>query len=891
MRSHALIVLAVLAALLLTRLPILLAGPNLHLSLLMDDAGYYLEGARRAVEAHSWPTTDGIEPTNGFHPLYMLLLIAIQAIVGTDPHVVLPLVMTLQLCLGAAAMVLIARDAALRGAGSSALGVGLLLALNPGWMEHGLCGVENGLSSLLILIAVLRWERRFAPGAPPGTLRAWAVDGLLLGLAVAARTDSALFAAAYVTLGIRRSAQRPRLGAALAGAAVAALTALVVLGPWIAANLSRFGTLLPDSGLALRTRFEAEYGPPFTVASLRASLMILAFWWFRLLCSGGLVPLTGWGLGLALPIERWRSARVSRWMPWAVAAGCALTLLLRGNDTLDIRDVRTAGLEMVLGTLALAGGLCSARPRDVLQRPLWAMLGLYAALTIGAYSFGLRAFQPWYSTGLCLVAVLLPLGRVLGPALRGRASLDIVLLSLMAAQGLLRNRELLVRGARERIHPQYLAEGERLRERLHEFASSAAGPVHFACFDSGKLSYLVHPFPVTNADGVMNHRAALALANGQLDAYFASAGVTEILGEPKRIAEFSAISPFRSVPDSSLGRYLGMDVSRSCRGDHAEKGAGPGRVPPRNGRERVPSVVTRTDRTLFHTGRMRSMSKGKSHDRERRIDRVNWMEFAEAVPREMNTVLLPIGTLEAHGITSLGTDNEIPTRLSEAIAERLNAAVAPTIPYGVTAHLGALAGGTHVPATAFGDYVAAVIGTLAHQGFQNIIVMNGHGGNTDALRDATRRVHEDLGVYVAVFNWWIEMKPFVEESLGVPGGHAGADETAAMLAIAPDQVFPERWDPSLAFEHRDSLSAFPAPGSLLYYGGKRSDPVLDVRKAARFWERVVEHVGEVLEDLVARWNREGMPATQRRRVAERARKGADGRTAEAGAPKSAREKR
>ena len=96
----------------------------------------------------------------------------------------------------------------------------------------------------------------------------------------------------------------------------------------------------------------------------------------------------------------------------------------------------------------------------------------------------------------------------------------------------------------------------------------------------------------------------------------------------------------------------------------------------------------------------------------------------------------------------------------------------------------------------------------------------------------------------------------------------------------------------LAFAHRDSLTAFPAPGSLLYYGGKRSDPVLDGRKAARFWERVVEHTGEVLEDLVARWNREGMPATQRRRVVpERARRGANGRTTEAGPPRSAREKK
>ena len=555
-------ILAVLAALLATRLPILVAGPDAHLSLLMDDAGYYLEGSRRALETHSWPSTDGIEPTNGFHPMYMLLLIAIQAIAGTDPRIVMPLVMIIQLCLGATAIVLIARDVTHRGLGLPALWVGLLLALDPGWMEHGLCGVENGLSSLLILIAVLRWERRFASDDRSGTLREWAVDGFLLGLAVVARTDSILFVVAYLTHGIWRGARRYRPGVVLAGGVVAALVALVVLGPWIVANLSLFGALQQDSGLALQTRFGAEYGSRLSPASLRASLMILGFWWFRILWSGGLVPLTGWGLGLALPVERWRSVRASRWVPWAVAACCALTLVLRGNDSLDIRNVRTAGMEMALGTLAVAGGLCSARPRGESDRLLYRMLGLYGALTIVAYSFGLRAFQPWYTTALCLVAVLLPMGRALGTALRGRASLTLVLAILMGTQSFLVNRELLLRGARERIRPHYLAEGARLRERLQEFTSSAAGRVHFACFDSGKLSYLVHPFPVTNADGVMNHRAALALANLQLAAYFAKAGVTHIIGEPNRIAEFSAISPFRSIPDSSLSRYLGMETSR-----------------------------------------------------------------------------------------------------------------------------------------------------------------------------------------------------------------------------------------------------------------------------------------------------------------------------------------
>lgn len=258
--------------------------------------------------------------------------------------------------------------------------------------------------------------------------------------------------------------------------------------------------------------------------------------------------------------------------------------------------------------------------------------------------------------------------------------------------------------------------------------------------------------------------------------------------------------------------------------------------------------------------------RSKSQPRERRLSHLNWMEMGEEVPRRSHTLLLPVGTLEAHGITSIGTDNEIPARLSEALAERLNAMVAPTIPYGVTAHLGALAGGTHILTRAFEDYVAAVMTTMSHQGFSNIILMNGHGGNSEALREAARLVHEQTGAYIAVFSWWTECRGVSEEVLGVPGGHAGSDETAAMLAIAPEQVFPNRWDPSLAYEHRDSLVAFPTPGSLIFYGGRRSDPVFHTKKALEFWKRVVDHVGDVLEDLVVRWDREGWPAPRGRRA-------------------------
>ena len=99
--------------------------------------------------------------------------------------------------------------------------------------------------------------------------------------------------------------------------------------------------------------------------------------------------------------------------------------------------------------------------------------------------------------------------------------------------------------------------------------------------------------------------------------------------------------------------------------------------------------------------------RSRSAQKERRLSHLNWMEMGELVPRRVHTLLLPVGTLEAHGITSLGTDNVIPTRLSEALAERLNAIVAPTIPFGVTAHLGALAGGEASLRVKLGDALFA----------------------------------------------------------------------------------------------------------------------------------------------------------------------------------------
>ena len=52
----------------------------------------------------------------------------------------------------------------------------------------------------------------------------------------------------------------------------------------------------------------------------------------------------------------------------------------------------------------------------------------------------------------------------------------------------------------------------------------------------------------------------------------------------------------------------------------------------------------------------------------REMDRINWMEFKDFVPSKINTVLLPTGTLEPHGVINNGADNTAPFAMAKTIS-------------------------------------------------------------------------------------------------------------------------------------------------------------------------------------------------------------------------------
>ena len=106
--------------------------------------------------------------------------------------------------------------------------------------------------------------------------------------------------------------------------------------------------------------------------------------------------------------------------------------------------------------------------------------------------------------------------------------------------------------------------------------------------------------------------------------------------------------------------------------------------------------------------------------------------------RQIQTVLVPLGTMEAHGVTANGADILAPVAIAKQIAPKLNAMIAPVIPFGVTGGLDAYPGSFTIPEDAYRPYVRAALLGLAKGKFKNLILINGHGGGQTAILSAHR---------------------------------------------------------------------------------------------------------------------------------------------------------
>ncbi|MEW5806433.1 MAG: creatininase family protein [Acidobacteriota bacterium] len=239
----------------------------------------------------------------------------------------------------------------------------------------------------------------------------------------------------------------------------------------------------------------------------------------------------------------------------------------------------------------------------------------------------------------------------------------------------------------------------------------------------------------------------------------------------------------------------------------------------------------------------------------RKIIELNWMEFREIVPKKIDSVILPVGTIEAHGIIPLGTDVIIPEKLSEIIAGRMNMLIAPTVNYGITRSLLPYPGSMTVSPGSFANYVFEVCTGLVDGGFRKIFIMNGHGGQKDELRTLVRKLWDERKIFSAAISWWLLCEDIAEDIYGEVGGHAGLDETAAVLAIDEGLVHKKRLKKIKGMLLRNGVVAQPFPSSIILYKKGEGMPLFDKEKANLFFRRAADRVVEVMREIISGWRR------------------------------------
>lgn len=178
-----------------------------------------------------------------------------------------------------------------------------------------------------------------------------------------------------------------------------------------------------------------------------------------------------------------------------------------------------------------------------------------------------------------------------------------------------------------------------------------------------------------------------------------------------------------------------------------------------------------------------------------RWDELTASDWPTAMTRSSRTCILPIGILEKHGPHApLGSDLIHVREWAARAAKQEYAVVFPDFFYGQIYEARHQPGTFALPSRVVWDLLEATCDEIGRNGFDKIVIINGHGGNPNLLRYFVQSQLERKRDYVVYF-----FEPGRDSAYNArvskirktdPAGdqHAGENETSTLLYLRPDLV-------------------------------------------------------------------------------------------------------
>jgi creatinine amidohydrolase len=246
----------------------------------------------------------------------------------------------------------------------------------------------------------------------------------------------------------------------------------------------------------------------------------------------------------------------------------------------------------------------------------------------------------------------------------------------------------------------------------------------------------------------------------------------------------------------------------------------------------------------------------------------NLNQIREAVKKN-GIVIIPTGSTEQHGpALPVSVDtvivDEAARRAAAIVEKEISVLVTPPVWFGIsTQHVG-FTGTITARAQTYIALIIELCQSVVASGFKKILLLNGHGGNLDALRVASRMIRDEAEIFCAVARYWDfgaeKIRKMRQSEIGGMA-HSGELEASCMMYLSPDLVSAEKlkknvpkWHSKYVAQDLFDLGTITIPYNVhdVSSSGIVGDPDSASReKGEQFLEAIVEGLARFLTEFAA----------------------------------------